>query len=406
MAVAHDDAMGMTSGAPAPSRYDVAVVEPDPRYRMRLGTQLAGAAQFESIEELVQHLRPGRPVVALFGPSVAVPLGFQQVQRLVSAYPELGVVFAVAELSAPVLQAALRAGARDTVAAGDAATMVQAVARVGDLLSESTNSRVPAVAESRANPGQLTVVFSTKGGVGKSTIAINVAVAMARRTGERVALVDADLHFGDVAVMLGIPPQTTITDAAASIQFSEPEMLLQMLTRHESGVYVLPAPAEAVLGTTLAPEELVGVCSALQSFCGHVIVDTPTVFDDSILALLEAADEILLVGGMDIPSVKNLKIGMQALDLASIAGPKLRLVLNRANTQVKLDVREIEQVLGLRAEFPIPSDIAVPISVNAGAAVVDQDSKSAASRAIENIAVALLGAGATAPAKKRFGRKK
>ncbi len=405
MAVAHDDAMGMTSGATTLSRYDVAVVEPEPRYRMRLGTQLAGAAQFESIEELVQHLRPGRPVVAVFGPSVAVPLGFQQVQRLVAAYPELGVVFAVAEVSAAVLQAALRAGARDTVAAGDVATMVQAVARVGDLLNESTSSRVPAVTETRANPGRLTVVFSTKGGVGKSTIAINIAVAMARRSNERIALVDADLHFGDIAVLLGIPPQTTITDAAASVQFADPEMLSTMLTRHQSGVYVLPAPAEAVLGTSLAPEELVGVCSALQSFCGQVIVDTPTVFDDGILALLEAADEILLVGGMDIPSVKNLKIGMQALDLVSIAGPKLRLVLNRANTQVKLDVREIEQVLGLRAEFPIPSDIAVPISVNAGQPVVDQDPKSPATRAMEHIAVTLLGAETGAPSKKRRGRR-
>jgi pilus assembly protein CpaE len=405
MAVVQDDARGATAGGPATSRYDVAVVEPDPRYRMRLGTQLAGAAQFESIEELVQHLRPGRPVVAVFGPSVAVPIGFEQVQRLVVAYPELGAVFAVGELSAPVLQAALRAGARDTVAAHDAASMVQSVARVGDLLHDSTVSRVPAVVESRANPGRLVVVFSTKGGVGKSTIAINVAVAMARRTDERVALVDADLHFGDIAVLLGIPPQTTITDAAASIQFADPGMLSTMLTRHESGVYVLPAPAEAVLGTTLPPEELVGVCSALQAFCGQVVVDTPTVFDDSILALLESSDEILLVGGMDIPSVKNLKIGMQALDLAAIAGPKLRLVLNRANTQVKLDVREIEQVLGLRAEFPIPSDIAVPISVNAGEPVVDRDPKSPASRAMEHIAVTLLGADAAVGSTKRRGRK-
>jgi len=405
MAVVHNDALGATAGGPATSRYDVAVVEPDPRYRMRLGTQLAGAAQFESIEELVQHLRPGRPVVAVFGPSVAVPHGFQQVQRLVAAYPELGVVFAVGELSAPVLQAALRAGARDTVAAHDAASMVQSVVRVGGLLHDSTVSRVPAAVESRANPGRLIVVFSTKGGVGKSTIAINVAVAMARRTDERVALVDADLQFGDIGVLLGLPPKMTITDAAASIQFADSGALSTMLTRHESGVYVLPAPAEAVLGIALPPDELVGVCSALQAFCGQVVVDTPTVFDDSILALLESADEILLVGGMDIPSVKNLKIGMQALDLAAIVGPKLHLVLNRANTQVKLDVREIEQVLGLRAEFPIPSDIAVPISVNAGQPVVEQDPKSPATRAMEHIAVTLLGADAVAGSKKRRGRK-
>ena len=103
---------------------------------------------------------------------------------------------------------------------------------------------------------------------------------------------------------------------------------------------------------------------------GFVVVDTPTSFDDTTLGLLEAADDVLLVGSMDIPSVKNLKIGMQALDLIAIAGPKLRLVLNRANAQVKLDVREIEHVLGLRASFPIPYDLAVPLSINAGVPVV------------------------------------
>jgi pilus assembly protein CpaE len=136
---------------------------------------------------------------------------------------------------------------------------------------------------------------------------------------------------------------------------------------------------------------MVAVCEALQSLCAQVVVDLPTQFDDYVLAVIDAADEVLLVGSMDIPSVKNLKIGIHALDLQAIAGPKLRLVLNRANTQVKLDVREIEQVLGLRAEFPIPSDIAVPLSVNAGIPVVDNDPRSAASRALEHIASAMLG---------------
>jgi pilus assembly protein CpaE len=109
---------------------------------------------------------------------------------------------------------------------------------------------------------------------------------------------------------------------------------------------------------------------------------------------------------MDIPSVKNLKIGMQALDLAAIAGSKLHLVLNRANTQVKLDVREIEQVLGLRAEFPIPSDIAVPLSVNAGIPVVDNDPRSAAARALEHIASAMLGSEAAVAGGGRRKRAK
>jgi len=387
MAVEYGGALGMIPSGPP--RFDVVVVEPDPRQRMRLGTQLAGAAQFESIEELVQHLRAGRAMVAVFGPGLAVPYGFQQVQRLVSAYPELGAVFAVDEVSTTMLQSALRAGARDTVSVNDGAALAQSVSRVGDLLA-GTSSRTPAIAERRGAPGKLIAVFSTKGGVGKSTVAINVAVAMARKTHERVALVDGDLQFGDVAVLLGLPPQHTILDAAASMQFADPEMLRAMLGRHDSGLLVLPAPTEPVLGTQLRPEEILAVCNGLQALCGYVIVDLPTLFDEYVLAVVDAADEVLLVGSMDIPSVKNLKIGVQALDLAAIAGPKLRLVLNRANTQVKLDVREIEQVLGMRADYPIPSDIAVPISVNAGMPVVDFDPRSAATRALEFIALSLL----------------
>jgi pilus assembly protein CpaE len=357
---------------------------------MRLGTHLAGAAQFESIDELVQHVRPGRPVVAVFGPSLAVPYGFQQVQRLNAAHPQLGAVFAVDDVSAEVLQAAIRAGARDTVAVSDGLALDQAVGRVGELLSGAPAASVPAVAHDRAAPGRLIVVFSTKGGVGKSTIAINVAVTLARKSPERVALVDADVNFGDVAVLLGIPPQHTVADAAASLHLGEPELLRGLMARHDSGCLVLPAPTEPMLDAPVPGDELVAVCNTLQAMCGYVVVDTPTQFDDSVLALVEAADVVLLVGSMDIPSVKNLKIGMRALDLAGIAGPKMRLVLNRANTQVKLDVREIEQVLGMRADFPIPTDIAVPISVNAGVPVVDHQPKAAVTRAIEQLASRLM----------------
>ena len=105
-------------------------------------------------------------------------------------------------------------------------------------------------------------------------------------------------------------------------------------------------PTDAML-----PGEMVNICRALQEVAGHVIVDLPSMFNDYVLALIEAADEVLLVGSMDIPSIKNLKIGMQTLDLNAIAGSKLRLVLNHANAKVKLDVKEIERVLGLTANF-------------------------------------------------------
>jgi pilus assembly protein CpaE len=169
---------------------------------------------------------------------------------------------------------------------------------------------------------------------------------------------------------------------------------------------VLPAPSEPTMAAQVAPDEMTAVCGGLQAISGYVIVDTPTSFDDTTLGLLEAADDVLLVGSMDIPSVKNLKIGMQALDLVAIAGPKLRLVLNRANTQVKLDVREIEHVLGLRAAFPIPYDLAVPLSINAGLPVVTHDPRSASARAFEHMAQSLTGSVDSGKGRRKTARKK
>ena len=210
---------------PGAAAYDVAVVEPDPSLRTRLAVELSGAAQFETMEDLVQRLDPARPVVAVFGPGFASPIGFQHVHRVTSSHSMLGVVFAVYELSTDVLQQALRAGARDAVVIGGEASLNQSVDRVGELLAGAATTRVQAPATRTGEPGRLISVFSTKGGVGKTCIAINVAAAMAKRSTEPVVLVDGDLQFGDVSVMLGRQAQNNVLDAAAAVQYGDLELV-------------------------------------------------------------------------------------------------------------------------------------------------------------------------------------
>ena len=219
----------------------------------------------------------------------------------------------------------------------------------------------------------------------------NLAVVLATHAPGRVALVDCDLQFGDVAVMLGIPPVHTTTDAAAAIESADAQLMEGLLANHEaSGLRVLCAPVEPSAGDKITPQEMIGIVRQLQRMYDYIVIDMPPHFDDVVVALLIEADAVLLVASMDIPSIKNLKVGIQTLDLLSLAGNKLHLVLNRANARVHLDVGDVERALGVTAEYRIPSDIAIPQAVNRGVPVVLDKPRAPAALALRSLAESFL----------------
>jgi pilus assembly protein CpaE len=230
------------------------------------------------------------------------------------------------------------------------------------------------------------VAFSTKGGVGKSMVATNLSTGLAMR-GRPTVVVDCDLQFGDDAVLLGIPPQHTTVDAAGAIEHADLAMMADLLAVHQpTGLHVLPAPIEPSAADTITPEAMLKIVAMLQEMHEFVVIDMPPHFDDLVLAMIEHADDVLLVASMDIPSIKNLKVGLQTLNLLSLAGDKLKLVLNRANARVNLEVSDVERAVGLPVSFRVPSDIAVPQSVNRGTPVILDRPKSQAAMALAEIA--------------------
>jgi pilus assembly protein CpaE len=388
-----DDTTDLALPTLGDTAFDVVVVEPDALRRSMLVMQIGGkgARSFESVAELSESLETGTPTVAVFGPSLGDEAGFAPVATLTDEHPAVGVVLVADQLTTSLLQQALRAGVRDAVVFSETETdeLFTALGRVGQLMVSSANK--PAAVTTALEPGKVIVCFSTKGGVGKSVLSSNLAVALAQRSDRPVAIVDADLQFGDVAVLLGITPERTVMDAAAAIHHDDPELMRALVMRHDpSGLLVLPAPIEPSTADQIRPEDMLAIIDSMRQFCGTIVIDMPPHFDDMVLALLEIADDVLLVASMDIPSIKNLKVGMQTLDLLALAGPKLQLVLNRANARVKLDVKEVEKALGLDARFPVPSDIAVPQAVNRGVPVVLDNPRSPSARAFEDIATEFL----------------
>jgi len=391
-----NDIGGPSDGA-AP-QLAVAVIEPVPGIRLDLEDRLGpGVSGFENVEAILPNLS-GAPTVVVLGPSCSDGDVLSSVERSLSGRSDVGVVLVADELSTTILQLALRSGVKDVLTLqGDTLQIVEAIERIGNGLKSSSGiapvGSLPVLTGSDDGPamGRVTTVFSTKGGSGKSVIATNLAVVLAERSEGPVVLVDADLQFGDVAVMMKLAPTHTVVDAVSNIERLDASLLESLLATHEpSGLRVLPAPLEPAFADQIGAGEMVKIIEILRRFCAHVVIDTPAYFNDVVLGLVEVSDDVLLVAGMDIPNIKNVKIGLQTLRLLNTPMEKLRLILNRANSKVKLDIGGVERTLGVSAEALIPSDVIVPQSVNKGVPFVLSHSKSGVAKSIRALADLLV----------------
>jgi len=375
----------------AEPRFKVAVVGIEPLLESRVTKLLGDRAVVEALTTLRDLGRASLsgPTVVVLGPSFAGPEILEDALQQVLSRPATGAILVADELTTQLLQRALRAGVSDVVVADDPSDVEDAIRRAaGQVVLRSP--LVPGHAAPAApSSGRLITVFSPKGGSGKSVIACNLAILLAQRSEGPVALVDADLQFGDVAVMLKLTPQHTIVDAVSAMHRLDAPLIRSLLSTHASGVLVLAAPREPAFGDQVQASDMHRIVELLRSFCSFVVVDTPTQFSDVALHLIEQSDDLVLVAGMDVPAIKNMKIGLQTLKLLGTPSSKLRLVLNRANAKVGLDVNEVEKTLHLQAEALLPSDILVPQSVNKGVPAVMGNPKSGFTKALSAFADAL-----------------
>ncbi len=368
------------------------VIEDDPAIRSRLAMQLGErAVPLPSLDGVEERYR-GNPLLLVLGPSCAQAHGMSGAEELLARRPDVGAILIADHLSTDLFQRAIRSGVRDVLAAPvDTGQLNEAVRRVDQTLvvPARTGPGVggPVAEDDPGEGGRVITVFSTKGGAGKSMLATNLGVLLAQRSDRPVALVDADLQFGDIAVMLKLAPQHTIVDAVGSFERLDVPFLESLLATHQpSGLRVLPAPLEPAFADQIGAHQMSHIISLLKSFCAFVVVDTPAYFNEVVLSLIEDSDDVMLVAGMDIPNIKNVKIGLQTLRLLNTPMSKIHLILNRANSKVKLEVSEVERTLQVKADALIPSDIVVPQSVNKGTPVVLDAPRAAISKSLEALA--------------------
>ncbi len=341
-----------------------------------------------SLDGLRRHLETNLAEDAVvLGPSVDLSAAAALAGSMRVTRPSLGVILIRRRLDTSVLAEALRAGVREVIEERDMSGLNAAVGRVRDIARAMREQVLgPDTLEEPTSKGRLITVFSAKGGCGKTTLATNLAAALADRGRREVCLVDLDLAFGDVAIALQLFPAHTIADAVPLGSALDASAIASLLTPHSPGLTTLVAPLEPGAAESI-PAELVGrVLDLLKERFDYVVVDTPPAFDDQVLVAFDRSDLVALLATLDIPALKNLKLTLETMDLLNFPRDRWRIVLNRADSKVGLAYSEVEKTLGVPISVQIPSSRDVPASINRGVPIVLDDPRHPVSQSIRDFA--------------------
>jgi pilus assembly protein CpaE len=245
---------------------------------------------------------------------------------------------------------------------------------------------------SPSQPGTMIAVLGPKGGTGKTLTSCNLAEALAG-AGSSPVIVDLDLQFGDVGLALGLRPQQTIYDLAVAGGSLDAEKLQSFLAHHPSGASALLAPVRPDQAASVSPAFLRSIFELLRTLHDFVIVDTSPAFTPEVIAAIDCASHICLVGMLDALSLKDTKIGLETLSQMGYDPRDVTLVLNRADSSVGITMADVERLLGRRPDVLVPSDRAIPTAITDGRTIVGAAPDSSAARAFTALAQTYLAGG-------------
>lgn len=318
---------------------------------------------------LVEDVQPDAVLIGIEEP---VARGLQTIESLYSTFPQLPLIVYSSLNDGPSVRRAMLAGARDYLTQPLDPETVSSSIRTILAQEESRQQRQTGSAPPAASTagGTVITVFGAKGGIGKTTIATNLATALYRETGQSVALVDMDTRFGDVAIMMDIPVDRNIADLTRRIDQVDRSNIKEYLVPHSSGVSILPAPSHPGDWNVVTPDHIEQVVRLLAQTHDFVILDTPGTFNEMVAAALEMATVVLLVTSMDIASIKDTVLALNMLKSWSFPREKVKLAINHANMANSVRDKDIVRTLEYDVFWQIPYDESVTKSTQLGYPIV------------------------------------
>ncbi|MFM9275227.1 CpaE family protein [Pseudarthrobacter sp. NKDBFgelt] len=334
--------------------------------------------------ELFSLLNQEQPEVLIIGPDVPYEEALRFAKVFDVQLPGLSLVL-VSDIEPSFLVHAMRAGIRDILSPqADAAEIRVLLERACQ--SFATRHRSPETqAADNGGKGLVIGVFSPKGGVGKTTLATNIAIGLGQIAPMSVVIVDLDLQFGDVASGLYLNPEHTVTDAVTPAAAQDSLVLKAFLTVHPAGIYALCAPPNPVDADHITPDQITRLLEQLAQEFQYVVLDTAPGMPEIGLAAMEQCTDVVWVSAMDIPSLRGLRSGLEVLRQLEIMPESRHVVLNMADAKAGLNVRDVESTIGAPVDVSVPRSRAVALSTNRGIPVLQESKKDPAVKSLRQL---------------------
>ena len=365
---------------------------------------VGAAASGPEALELAQRLHPAIVLMDINMPGMD---GIATTEQMAAVEPSASVIMMSVQGEADYLRRSMLAGAREfLVKPFSSDELVSSIRQVHDREKDKATrlAERPAgtASDTGREPGRIVTVFSPKGGVGRTTVAVNLAVVAASEMGKKVALVDASFQFGDVGVLLNLNPKNkSIADLIPDMAEGDPEMIDQVLVTHSSGLRVMLAPPSPEMSELITTAFLRRVLERLRDTHDLVIVDSWPWFHDTTLGLLDLSDEILALLTLEITNIKNIRLFLEVADQLGYPAGKIKLVLNRADSALGIRVSDVEHSIGRRIDETIVSDgRSVVYALNRGVPFVTSNREAQVSQDIIRLARSVIGE-AVRPAAQR-----
>jgi pilus assembly protein CpaE len=275
--------------------------------------------------------------------------------------------------------------------------LVEAIFRAVETFQRNSMAR----AEGRQAGGTVFSIVGQKGGIGKTTLATNLAALLAQQGHDSVILIDLDTRFGDVAVMMDLPVEFTAANAARSIKGMDRETFRSMLQRHASGAYVLPAPARPSDWLNVEPHDLANLIEYAAALFDYVILDTPGALDEGVAVAIEMAAQVVVITSPDLASIKNTNLLMAYMEGRGVARERATITLTNNIRGQGVSPADVSRLLELDVDFEVPFATEIIRGSQAGQPVVMIDPTSNASRVYAELASRLTGKPVTLPEASR-----